>query len=55
MKMHRKFVRKLSADCTFLKFCIIIEKKLIGNGNAQEVCKKVVWRFNFIRILYHNR
>ena len=42
MRMHRKFGRKLSGDCTFLKFCIIIDKKLIGNCNAQKVCKKVV-------------
>ena len=40
--MDRKFVRKVSGDCTFLKFCIIIYNKLISNGNAQKVCKKVV-------------
>ena len=34
MRMHRKFGRKLFGDYTFLKFCIIIYKKLIGNENA---------------------
>ena len=34
MRMHRKFVRKVSGDYTFLKFCIIIYNKLIGNENA---------------------
>ena len=40
--MHRKFVRKLSGDYIFLKFYIIIDKRLAGNENAQKVCKKVV-------------
>ena len=39
MRMNRKFVRKVSGDYTFLQFCIIIYNKLIGNGNAQKVCK----------------
>ena len=55
MRMHRNFVRKLSGDYTFLKFCIIIYNKLIGNANTQKVCKKVVWRLHFLKILYHNR
>ena len=37
--MHRKFVRKVSGDCIFLKFCIIIDNRLAGNENAQKVCK----------------
>ena len=55
MRMHRKFVRKLSGDYTFLKFCIIIDNRLASNENAQEVCKKSVWRLNCLKILYHNR
>ena len=43
MRMHRKFVRKVSGDCTFLEFCIIIGNRLAGNENAQKVCKKFVW------------
>ena len=42
MRMHRKFVRKLSGDYTFLKFCIIMYNKLICNGNEQNVRKKGV-------------
>ena len=54
MRMHRKFVSQLSGDYTFLKFYIIIDNRLAGNENAQEVCKKVVWRLHFLKILYHN-
>ena len=55
MGMNRKFVRKLSGDYTFLKFCIIIDNRLAGNENAQKVCKKFVWRLRFLKILHHNR
>ena len=47
--MHRKFVRKLSGDCTFLELYIIIDNRLAGNENAQEVCKKGVWRLHFLK------
>ena len=55
MGIHRNFVRKLSVDYIFLKFCIIIDKRAAGNGNAQKVCKKVFWFLHFQKNLHHNR